>query len=180
MQFLSRKYKVKPVVAIFAAVFTHQEVTWLNCISFCRWFLLMIVVVVWFYSVAKKANNVYVSYVLSLFLTDLMGYPALWLTLTNEVSPKRRKCKAKNCCINLESFGKKNECELSRKWRLWRQMSSLVTEIISYMSSFNAVHVSDFSLYIGVNMLLLPCFIDNKTVQKKDLTLLYADWTCQE
>ncbi len=27
--------------------------------------------------------------------------------------------------------------------------------------------LSDFSLYIGVNKLLLPCFIDNKTVQKK-------------
>jgi hypothetical protein len=26
--------------------------------------------------------------------------------------------------------------------------------------------LSDFSLYIGVNTLLLPCFIENKTVQK--------------
>ncbi len=157
MQFLSRKYEVKQVVAIFAAVFTHQEVTWLNCISFCRWFLLMIVVVVWYYSVAKKANNVYVSYVLSLFLTDLMGYPALWLTLTNEVSPKRRKCKAKNCCINLESFGKKRMWTVS-EMKVWRQMSSLVTKIISYMSSFNAVHVVRFLVIYRCKYALVTLF----------------------
>ncbi len=50
----------------------------------------------------------YMYRVCVLSLPDLMGYPALWPTLINEVGPKRRKCKAKkNCrCKNLESFGK--------------------------------------------------------------------------
>jgi hypothetical protein len=62
MQFLSRKYEVKPVVANLAAVFTHQEVPGGNAsfsvvdsLTDCRRCLML--------QCAKKANNVYVSYV---------------------------------------------------------------------------------------------------------------------
>ncbi len=34
-------------------------------------------------------------------LTDLMGYPALWPTLINEVGPKRRKSKARKIVVKI-------------------------------------------------------------------------------
>ncbi len=98
---------VKPVVAIFAAVFIHQEISGWNCIIFfvvdsrkdCRRCLILSV---------PERPIMYMYRMCVLSLPDLMGYPALWPTLINEVGPKRRKCKAKkNCrCKNLEIFGK--------------------------------------------------------------------------
>jgi hypothetical protein len=48
-----------------------------------------------------------------LFSTVLMGYPALWPTLINEVGPKRRKCKAKKKKLLLHKSGEfeKYDCD---------------------------------------------------------------------
>ena len=109
----------------------------------------------------------------SLFSTVLMGYPALWPTLINEVGPKRRKCKAKKkncCCTNLESlknmivicFGQEKCGDKCRRWSRW--------ELVTYRLHTMPLCLK-FSIYINVKislyiMRLLSCFIHNKTVQK--------------